>query len=167
MFWWLCCICMVSCINATTPKMAQDVQCAHTQSQEKATKCEGFGIFSICNVCLFLPQAILSQNPMTQCPAWPRLQWVCPSSCSPPPPAWSSSPGSTPVNHKGKKKRLLTFYPCICFWAPIFTGVTSYVYLYAHDINKLIAVQDRHHFKHSECYQPIKAVATCSYYYNK
>lgn len=141
--------------------------CTHTQSQEKATKCEGFGIFSICNVCLFLPQAILSQNPTTQCPAWLRLQWVCPSSCSPPPPAWSSSPGSTPVNHKGKKKRLLTFYPCICFWAPIFTGVTSYVYLYAHDINKLIAVQDRHHFKHSECYQPIKAVATCSYYYNK
>lgn len=49
----------------------------------------------------------------------------------------------------------------------LFLQVTSYVYLYAHDINKLIAVQDRHHFKHSECYQPIKAVATCSYYYNK
>lgn len=41
---------------------------------------------------------------MTQCPAWPQQQWACPSSCSPPPPAWSSSPGCTPVNQTGKKK---------------------------------------------------------------
>lgn len=37
------------------------------------------------------------------CPASPRQRWACPSSCSPPPPAWSSSPASTPVTHTGER----------------------------------------------------------------
>lgn len=47
----------------------------------------------------------------------------------------------------------------------IYMDMISYCTLIV--INKLIAVQDRHHFKNSECYQAIKAVATWSHYYNK